>query len=87
MNKDLHINKTIITIVVLNLSEIAVISGILFYLSGNSRNYGLFSDPALLALIAVVLGTIIFNTISAIRNRYSLKKSGEQFLVLMETYS
>ncbi len=87
MKKGLHINKTVITIIILNFTEVAVIAGILLYFAGESGNAEMFTNPGLLVLLAVVLAGIVINTILAVRNRYSLKKSSEQFGILKETLS
>jgi two-component system, LytTR family, sensor histidine kinase AgrC len=87
VNKRLDPGKTIITIIVLNLSQIALIAAVLFYLVGMGGGPGLLANPWIIALLSILLAAIVINSLTAFRNRASLLRTGYQFRLLQDTLS
>lgn len=85
MKKELYPGKTVITIIILNLSQIALIAAVLFYLTDMGGGPGMLANPWLIALLAVTLGAVIINSLTAFRNRASLLRTGYQFQLLQDT--
>lgn len=77
--------KTIITIILLNLSQIALIAAVLFYLADVGGGANLLVNPWLLAVLFIILAAIIINSMAAFRNRASLLRTGHQFQLLQDT--
>lgn len=87
MKKMIDPGKTIITIIVLNLSQIALIAAVLLYLVDMGGGPGLLANPWLLALLFIILAAIVINSLTAFRNRASLLRTGYQFKLLQDTLS
>ncbi len=85
MKKTLNPGKTVLTIIVLNLSQIALIAAVLFYLADGRGSGKLLTNPWLIALFAVILAAMVINSLSAFRNRASLLRTGYQFRLLEDT--
>ncbi len=85
MNEKLEPGKTIITIILLNLSQIALIAAVLFYLVDKSGDMGVLTDIRILALLFIILAAIFINSLAAFRNRASLLRTGYQFRLLQDT--
>ena len=87
MIKRLEPGKTIITIIILNLSQIALIAAVLFYLVEMGGGLALLSNPWIIILLFVLLAAIVINSMAAFRNRASLLRTGYQFQLLQDTLS
>lgn len=87
MIKKVDPGKTVIMIIILNLSQIALIAAVLFYLVEMGGGLVLFSNPWIITLLFVILAAIIINSLVAFRNRASLLRTGYQFQLLQDTLS
>ncbi|MGE5614757.1 MAG: sensor histidine kinase [Bacillota bacterium] len=76
-----------IILIVLNLSQVALIAAILLYITGLSEDPGLLKNPWVIALLLVILAVVIINSLVAIRNRSSTLRSIYQFRMLEDTLS
>ncbi|MEN6315187.1 MAG: Spo0B domain-containing protein [Clostridiaceae bacterium] len=82
---NLYQGKTVLMIIVLNLSQIALIAAVLFYLVDTEGDLSLVSDPWILILLFMILAAIIINSMAAFRNRSSLVRTAYQFQLLQDT--
>ena len=87
MNKKIDTGKTILTIIILNLSQIALIAALLLYLMEMGGGLGLLSDPWIIILLFVLLAAIALNSLAAFKSRASLMRTGFQFGLLQDTLS
>ncbi len=87
MKKMIDPGKTIITIIVLNLSQIALIAAVLFYLVDMGGGPGLLVNPWIIGFLFIILAAIVINSLTAFRNRASLLRSDYQFQLLQDTYA
>ena len=87
MKKMIDPGKTIITIIVLNLSQIALIAAVLFYLVDMGGGLELLANPLIIGLLFIILAAIAINSLTAFRNRTSLLRTGYQFQLLQDTLS
>lgn len=87
MNKriNLYQGKTVLMIIVLNLSQIALVAAVLFYLVDMEGDLTLVSNPWILILLFIVLAAIVINSMAAFRNRSSLVRTAYQFRLLQDT--
>lgn len=85
MRKMIDPGKTIFTIIVLNLSQIALIAAVLFYLVDMGGGPGLLANPWIIGLLSIILAAIVVNSLTAFRNRASLLRTGYQFQLLQDT--
>lgn len=85
MRKQPDPGKTVITIIVLNLSQIALIAAVLFYLVDAGGGAEAIVNPWLIALLFIILAAIVINSLSAFRNRASLLRADYQFRLLQDT--
>ena len=79
--------KTVLVIILLNLSQIALIAAVLFYLVDIGGGVRLLSNPWILILTFFVLTTIVINSVAVFRNRASLLRSSYQFGLLQDSLS
>lgn len=87
MNKKIDPGKTILMIIILNLSQIAMIAAVLFYLVDMGGGLGLLSNPWIIILLVVILVAIVINSLAALKNRAGLVHTGFQFGLLQDTLS
>lgn len=87
MKKKLDPGKTVLTVIILNLSQIALIAAVLFYLVEMGGGIGLLSDPRIIILLFILLAAIIINCLAAFRNRAGFLRTGYQFRLLQDTLS
>ena len=85
MNKKVDPGTTIITIIIINLTQIALIAAVLLYLVDNGGGPGLLTNPWIIVLLTVTLAAVIINSLAAFKNRSSLLRSGYQFQLLEDT--
>jgi sensor histidine kinase regulating citrate/malate metabolism len=85
VQKKFDSGKTVITIIILNLSQIVLIAAVLFYLAEIEGGLGLLSNPLVIILLFVILSAIVINSLAAFRNRASLIRTGYQFQLLQDT--
>lgn len=80
---------TAITIILLmlNLSQVALIAAILLYITGLNEDPGLLSNPWVIALLLVILAVVIINSLAAFRNRSNTLRSIYQLRMLEDTLS
>ena len=76
-----------IILLILNLSQVALIAAVLLYITGLSEDPGLLANPWVIALLLVMLAVIIINSLAALRNRSSTLRSIYQLRMLEETLS
>ena len=87
MQKMFDPGKTVLVIILLNLSQIALIAAVLFYLVDIGGGVRLLSNPWILILTFFVLATIVINSMAIFRNRASLLRSSYQFGLLRDSLS
>lgn len=87
VNKKLDHGKTVLTIIILNLSQIALIAAVLFYLVDMGGGLGLLVNPWIIVLLFVILAAIVINSLAAFKSQASLLRSGYQFQLLQDTLS
>ncbi len=87
MQKMFDPGKTVLVIILLNLSQIALIAAVLFYLVDIGGGVRLLSNPWILILTFFVLATIVINSMAVFRNRASLLRSSYQFGLLRDSLS
>lgn len=87
MKKRLEHGKAVITIILLNLIEVAVIAAVLFYLYDIGRITSLISNQWILGLFLLLLGTVVLNSMAALKNRASLLRTSYQFQLLQDSLS
>ena len=85
MMKKLEPGKTALTIIILNLSQVALIAAVLLYLIEIGGGLVLLSNPWIIAILFIILAAIVINSLSAFRNRASLLRSEYQFQLLQDT--
>lgn len=84
MNKKMDPGTTIIMIIIINLTQIAMIAAVLLYLVDNG-DPGLLRNPWIIVLLTVTLAAVIINSLAAFKNRSSLLRSVYQFQLLEDT--
>ena len=87
MQKRFDPGKTALVIVLLNLSQIALIAAILFYLVDIGGGVRLLSNPWIILASIIMLAAITINSIVALRSRAGFLRSGYQFNLLQDTLS
>lgn len=87
MRKMFDPGKTVIVIVILNISQIALIAAVLFYLAYIEGDLKLLLNPWIIILLFIVLAAIVINSLSAFGNRAVLLRSGYQFGSMKDTLS
>lgn len=87
MNKKVDPGTTIIMIIIINLTQIALIAAVLLYLVDNGGGPGLLANPWIIVLLTVTLAAVAINSLAAFRNRNSLLRSVYQFQLLEDTLS
>lgn len=85
MQKMFDPGKTVFMIVILNLSLVALIAAVLFYLVNMEGGLALLLNPWIIALLIVVLAIIVANSLAAFRNKAVLLRSGYEFRLLQGT--
>ncbi|HEX2946733.1 MAG TPA: ATP-binding protein [Clostridia bacterium] len=85
MNKKVDPGTTIITIIIINLTQIALIAAVLLYLVENGGGPGLLANPWIIVLLTVTLAAVVINSLAAFKNRSSLLRSVYQFQLLEDT--
>ncbi len=85
MNKKIDPGTTIIMIIIINLTQIALIAAVLLYLVDNGDGPGLLRNPWIIILLTVTLAAVIINSLAAFKNRSSLLRSVYQFQLLEDT--
>jgi len=85
MNKKVDPRTTIITIIIINLTQIALIAAVLLYLVDNGGGPGLLTNPWIIVLLTVTLAAVIINSLAAFKNRSTLLRSVYQFQLLEDT--
>jgi len=83
----LYQGKTVLMIILLNLSQVALIAAVLFYLVDMEGDLSLVSNPWIITLLFIILAAIIINSLAAFRNRSSLLRTVYQFQLLQDTLS
>ncbi len=78
--------KTIATIIVLNLLEIALIAYMLLYLD-STGGIVLLSNPWIILLLLAILAAMALNSLAALRNRADLLRTELRFQQLQESLS
>jgi two-component system sensor histidine kinase AgrC len=76
-----------IILIILNLSQVALIAAILLYIMGLNEDPGLLANPWVIALLLVMLAVVIVNSLAALRNRSSTLRSIYQLRMLEDTLS
>lgn len=87
VKKRLEHGKAVITIILLNLIEVAAIAAVLFHFYATGRIADLISNQWISALFLVLLATVVLNSLAALRNRASLLRTGYQFQLLQDSLS
>ena len=79
--------KTALTIIILNISQLALIAAVLLYLTdaGKAGGFGLLSNPLFIALLIIIPVAVAINTIAVLRNRAGLLKADTEFGLLRDT--
>lgn len=85
MKKRLELDKAAITVILLNFIEVAVLAAVLLYFFSTGRISALLSDPWLDVLLLLIPAAVVFNTISALRNRSVLLQNSYSFRHLQES--
>lgn len=85
MNKKVDPGTTIIMIIIINLTQIALIAAVLLYLVDNGGGPGLLANPWIIVLFTVTLAAVVVNSLAAFKNRSSLLRSVYQFQLLEDT--
>ncbi len=85
MRKIFDPGKTLLMIILLNLSLVALIAAVLFYLINMEGGAALLLNPWIIALLLVVLAIIVINGLAAFRNKAVLLRSGYEFGLLQDT--
>lgn len=84
---NLYQGKTVLVIIILNLSQVALIAAVLFYLVEMDGNPGLLSNRWIIILLFLILAAIVINSLAAFRNRAGMLRTGYQFQILQDTLS
>lgn len=87
MNKKVDPGKAVIMIIVLNLSQIALIAAVLFFLMDMGEELSLLSNPWIIILLFILLAAIVINSLAAFRNRTSIVQTGLQLQLIKDTYA
>lgn len=82
---NLYQGKTVLTIIILNLSQIALIAAVLFYIVDTKRDLSIVTSPWILIFLFIVLAAIVTNSIAAFRNKSGLVRMAHQFQLLQDT--
>lgn len=77
--------KTIITIIILNLFEMALITCALLFLDSAYGGLGLLSNPWVIVLLLAILTAVILDILFAVKNRANLLRTGYQFQLLQDS--
>ena len=85
MNKKVDPGTTILMIIIINLTQIALIAAVLLYLVDKGGGPGLLANPWIIVLLTVTLAAIVINSLAAFKNRSSLLRSVYQFQLLEDT--
>jgi two-component system sensor histidine kinase AgrC len=76
-----------VILIILNLSQVALIAAILLYITGMGDDPGLLANPWVIALLLVILAVVIINSLAALRSRSSTLRSIYRFRMLEDTLS
>lgn len=87
MRKGPNQGKTIITVILLNLFEMALIALVLLYLDSVVGGLSLLSNPWVIILLLAILAAVALNSLAALKNRASLLRTGYQFQLLQDSLS
>ncbi len=87
MQKKLDPGKTVLVIIILNLTQIALIAAVLFYLMEMGGGLSALSNSWIIMLLSVLLAAVVINSLTAFRNRAVLLRTGHQFELLQDTLS
>lgn len=85
MDKRPDPGRTVLIIIILNLTQIAVTAAVLLYLVEAGGDAGLLSSPWIIGLLFVTLAAVAINSIAALRNKASLLRSGQESGLLQDT--
>lgn len=85
MRKIFDPGKTLLMIILLNLSLVALIAAVLFYLVNMEGGLALLLNPWIIAILLVVLAIIVINSLAAFRNKAVHLRSGYEFGILQDT--
>lgn len=87
MKKRLDSGKTFITIIVLNLAELAIIAAILLYPGSSGGGIDLISSPGMILLLFAIVVIMVLNSLAALKNRTGMLQAGKQFQLVQDTLS
>lgn len=79
--------KTIVTIIVLNLFEMALIACVLLYMDSAGGGLSLLSNPWVILLLLAILTAVVLNSLFALKNRANLLRTDYQFQLLQDSLS
>ena len=85
MKKRFDPGMTALTIVIINLTQVALIAAVLFYIVEMGMGAELLSDPWIITLFAVIAVAIVLNGFTAYRSRAGLIRTSNDFRLLQET--
>jgi len=77
--------KTALLMVLINLTQAALIAAVFLYIIDKGQVAGLLSDYRVLALLAVIAAAVIINSVAALRSRAGFIRSGHEFRLLEDT--
>lgn len=87
MQRKYNAEKTVLIIIILNLTQIALISAVMLYLVEMGGGLALLSNPWIISLLAAIIAAVVINSLAAFRNRAGLLRTGYKFRLLEDTLS
>ncbi len=77
--------KTTLIIILVNLSQVALIAAVLLYLVEMGMGAELLFDPWIVMLLVVIAAAVIISSITAFRSRIGFVRKGNEFRLLQDT--
>ena len=85
MKKRFDPEKTTLMMILINLTQAALIAAVFLYIIDMGLGAGLLSGYRILALLAVIAAAVIINSVTALRSRIGFIRSGHEFRLLEDT--
>ena len=87
MNRKFDLGKAVAMILLVNLTQIALIAAVLFFMMDAGEGLNLLQNPWVILLLCVILAAVVVNSLTAFRNRSGLVDADHQLQILKDTFS